>query len=168
MLERRYDGNLHIGKMDAQFQDFRDIPASADAELQPVARPGADTVVEADVAEVVGRDEREHRRFQAIPRVQSRTAARSTWRRWAEIARVRGVRAGGANVSGSGTFSQDNFATSGKLTLRGVNYEDPSLALARCQRRVPSTRVDREHILLKKIDARLLGGTVTGNAEVRH
>ena len=77
------------------------------------------------------------------------------------------LRGGGANFSGSGTFSQDNFATSGKLTLRGVNYEDPSLGLRDVSAGTEFS-LDRDHILLKKIDARLLGGTVTGGAEVRH
>ena len=32
-LLRRYDGTLHVGKMDAQYQDYRDVAASADAEF---------------------------------------------------------------------------------------------------------------------------------------
>ena len=31
--QRRYDGTLHVGKMDAQYQDYRDVAASADAEF---------------------------------------------------------------------------------------------------------------------------------------
>src|SRR5208283_962973 len=32
-LQRQYDGALHVGKIDAQFQNMRDIPATADAEF---------------------------------------------------------------------------------------------------------------------------------------
>ena len=32
-LQRRYDSTLHVGKMDAQYQDYRDVAASADAEF---------------------------------------------------------------------------------------------------------------------------------------
>ena len=166
VLERRYDGNLHVGKIDAQFQDFRDVPASADAnfslwreraQIRSLKLTSQKSSV--DMSGTV--DDFSH------PRVQLSYGGTFDLAQLAEIARVRGVRAGGANVSGSGTFSQDNFATSGKLTLRGVNYEDPSLSLREVSAGSEYS-VDREHILLKKIDARLLGGTVTGNAEVRH
>src|SRR5664279_3770144 len=32
-LERRYDSTLHVGKMDAQYQDYRDVAATADVEF---------------------------------------------------------------------------------------------------------------------------------------
>jgi translocation and assembly module TamB len=164
--ERRYDGILHVGKIDAQFQDLRDIPASADANFnlwrdraQIRSLRVTSQKSSLDLSGTV--DDLNH------PRVQLSYGGTFDLSQLTEITRVRGVRAGGANVSGSGTFSQDNFATSGKLTLRGVNYEDPSLALRDVSAGTEYS-VDREHILLKKIEARLLGGTVTGNAEVRH
>ncbi len=164
--EHRYDGNLHVGKIDAQFQELRDIPASADANFN-LWRDRAQIrslrlTSQKSSFDVSGTVEDFNR-----PRVQLAYGGTLDLSQLAEIARVRGVRAGGANVSGSGTFSPDNFATSGKLTLRGVNYEDRSLALRDVSAGTEYS-VDREHILLKKIDARLLGGTVTGNAEVRH
>ena len=164
--ERRYDGNLHVGKIDAQLQDYRDIPASADAnfslwreraQIRSLKLTSQKSSV--DMSGTV--DDFSH------PMAQLSYGGTFDLSQLAEIARVRGVRAGGANVSGSGTFSRDNFATSGKLILRGVNYEDSRLALRDVSAGTEYS-VDREHILLKKIDARLLGGTVTGNAEVRH
>ena len=40
-----------------------------------------------------------------------------------------GLRGGGLNISGSGNFTEDNFSTTGKLMLRGVNYEAQGFAL---------------------------------------
>ena len=147
-------------------EDYRDIPASADAnfslwreraQIRSLKLTSQKSSV--DMSGTVDDFSR--------PMAQLSYGGTFDLSQLAEIARVRGVRAGGANVSGSGTFSRDNFATSGKLILRGVNYEDPRLALRDVSAGTEYS-VDREHILLKKIDARLLGGTVTGNAEVRH
>ena len=33
LLDKRYDGTVEVGKLDAQFPDLRDIPASASAEF---------------------------------------------------------------------------------------------------------------------------------------
>ena len=53
LLDKRYDGNVQIGKMDAQFPELRDIPASANVRVQLVAKPGAGEIAEVDVAEVI-------------------------------------------------------------------------------------------------------------------
>jgi len=57
-LLRRYDGALHVGKIDAQFQDLRDIPASADMEFNLQRN-------RADFAEVNASTEWHRRRLQS-------------------------------------------------------------------------------------------------------
>ena len=38
VLEKRYDGALHVGKMDVRLPEMRDIPATADVEaIAPVS-----------------------------------------------------------------------------------------------------------------------------------
>src|SRR5215469_8025116 len=165
-LLRRYDGSLHLGKIDAQFQDWRDIPASADAEFS-LERNRAQLhsfklTSQKSSVELSGTvEDFNHPTLRVAYEGTVDLAQAST------IVRVYQVRGGGATFSGSGTFSQENFSTSGKVGLRGVVYQDPSLSL-RDASASSEFSLDREHILLRKIDARLLGGTVTGNAEVRH
>ena len=51
--------------------------------------------------------------------------------------------------------------------MRGVTYADEGFTL-RDANASADFSLDRDHILLKKISARLLGGTVTGDAEVKN
>ena len=165
-LRRRYDGALHAGKIDAQFEDWRDIPASLDAEFS-LERNRAEvrslTITSqkssVDLSGTV--DDFNH------PKLHLSYGGTIDLGQAAATVRVAQLRAGGATFSGSGTFSQEDFSASGKLGLRGVSYEDPSLSL-RDASASSEFSLDREHILLKKIDARLLGGTATGTAEVKH
>ena len=166
LLIRRYNGNLHVGKINAQFQNMRDIPASADAEFslwrnRAQVRSLKLTSQKSSV-ELSGTVDD----FNS-PRIQLSYDATIDLAQAGEIVRQRELRGGSASFSGSGTFSQANFSTSGKLALRGVNFQNASLAV-RDAGASAEFSLDREHVLLKKIDARLLGGTATGNAEIRH
>jgi len=165
-LLRRYDASLHLGKIDAQFQDWRDIAASADAEFS-LERNRAQVrsfklTSQKSSVELSGTVEGFNH-----PKLQIAYEGTLDLAQAGSIVRVYQVRSGGATFSGSGTFSQASFTTSGKVGLRGVVYQDPSLSL-RDASASSEFSLDREHILLRKIDARLLGGTVTGNAEVTH
>ena len=165
-LVRRYDAALHAGKIDAQFQDWRDVPASADAEFS-FERHRANVrsfklTSQKSSVELSGTVEDFNH-----PKLQLAYDGTIDLAQAGSIVRVYQLRGGGATFSGSGTFSQENFTTSGKLGLRGVNYADPAISL-RDASASSEFSLDREHILLKKIDARLLSGTVTGNAEVKH
>ena len=165
-LQRRYDGTLHIGKMDAQYQDYRDIAASADAEFslwQNRAQvQSLKLTSERSSMELSGTvDDFNH------PRLQLTYGGTIDLAQAGAIVRVYTLRSGGLNITGSGDFAEDNFSTNGKLVLRGVNYEGEGFAL-RDVTAGADFALDRDHVLLKKINARLLGGTVTGDAEVKN
>jgi translocation and assembly module TamB len=165
-LRRQYTGAFHAGKIDAQFQDWRDIPASADAEFSlqrnraevhsfKLTSQKSSVELSGTVADF------------SHPKLQLAYGGTIDLAELGSIVREYQLRGGGATFSGSGTFSQDNFSTSGKVGLRGVNYSDPSVSL-RDASASSEFSLDRERILLRKIDARLMGGMVTGNAEVKH
>jgi translocation and assembly module TamB len=165
-LLRRYDGALHVGKIDAQFQDLRDIPASADMEFN-LQRNRAQLrslklTSQKSTLALSGTVEDFNQ-----PKAQLAYEGTVDLGEVGSIIRDNRLRGGGANFSGSGTFSQDDFAASGKLGLRGVNYDEPGISLRDVSASTEFS-LDRERILLKKIDARLLGGTVIGSAEVKH
>ena len=165
-LQRQYDGTLHVGKMDAQLQNYRDIAASADAEFS-LWRNRAQVrslklTSQRSSVELSGTiDDFNH------PRPQLAYSGTIDLAQVGAIARAYNLREGGLNLSGSGDFAEDNFTTSGKLVVRGVNYQDEGLSL-RDASAGADFAVDRDHILLKKINAQLLGGTVTGDAEVKN
>ena len=165
-LEPRYDGSLYLGKIDAQLPGLRDIPASAQAEFS-LWRKGAQLrslklTSQKSAVDLSGvLDD-----FNS-PNLQFSYAGTLDLVQAAAIARVPAVRGGGGSFSGSGALSRDNFSAAGKLSLRGVDYRNQSIAL-RDVDAASEFSVDRERIVLTKISARLLQGTLTGQAEVRH
>lgn len=165
-LEVRYDATLQVGKMDAQFADLRDIPASGTADFslwhnRAQVRSLKLTSQESKV-ELSGTVDDFHQ-----PKVRVDYAATIDLNQAGDIARVRELRGGGANLTGSGTFGADNFSTTGKVNLRAVDYRQEGFDIRNASAGAEFS-VDPERIVLKKIDARILRGTVTGNAEVKH
>ena len=164
--QRQYDSTLHIGKMDAQYQDYRDVAASADAEFSlwrnRVQVRSLKLISQRSSVDLSGSiDDFNH------PRLQVSYDGTIDLAQVGAIARVYNLRGGGLNITGAGDFAEDNFTTRGKLVMRAVNFQDESLIL-RDASGGADFAVDRDHILLKKITARLLGGTVTGDAEVKN
>ena len=166
MLDKRYDGTVQVGKMDAQLADLRDIPASASVEFslwrnraQLKSLKLTSQKSSLDVSGTV--DDFQH------PKIAANYAGTVDLGQAGDIARVSELRGGGATVTGSGTFAEDTFSTSGKVTVRGVDFRQEGFAFHDASAGAEFS-VDPERIALKKIDARILRGTLTGNAEVKH
>ncbi len=166
LLEKRYDGTLHVGRVNARFPGLREIPAVADAEFR-LWRNRAEVkkfklTSEQSSLEASGSIEDFNR-----PSLHLAYSGNLDLVQAGEITRFYKLRAGGASFSGSGTFGADNLSSSGKLSVRGLNYADPSFAIKDANAAAEFS-LDQDHIQLKKIDARMLGGMVAGEAEVRH
>jgi len=165
-LQRRYDGTLHVGKIDARFEDLRAIPARADAEFSlwrnRAQLKSLNLTSQRSSVELSGSIDDFNR-----PRLHLTYGGTMDLAQVGEIARAYKLREGGLNFSGSGSFEAENFSTAGKFDIRGVTYEVEGLALRRADASADFS-LDRDHLLLKKINARLLGGTVTGDAEVKN
>jgi translocation and assembly module TamB len=165
-LRRQYDGSLHVGKIDAQFKDLRSIPATADAEFslwqnRAQIRSLKLTSQRSDLQLSGSVDD-----FQR-PRLQLNYEGAIDLTQVGAIVRDYKLREGALNLSGSGSFSAENFSTNGKLDIRGLNYTEPGLPIGRVNASADFA-LDRDHFLLRKLNARLLGGTVTGDAEVKN
>ena len=165
-LDKRYDGTLHVGKIDAHPGSLRAIPAIADVEFSlwhnRAQVRSFKLASQKSSLEASGTVEDFNR-----PQVHLAYAGNLDLVQVGEITRAYKLRSGGANFSGSGTFGEDNLAASGKLSLRGVNYDEAGFAIKDVNAAAEFS-LDQERILLKKIDARMVGGTVNGDAEVRH
>ncbi len=166
LLDKRYDGTLHVGKVDARFPEMRDIPATADADFSlwrnhAQVRKLTLTSQKSSLETSGTVDDFSH------PSVHLTYSGNFDLAQAGEITRLNKLRGGSANFSGSGTFGAENLSASGRLNLRGVTYAEPGMEV-RDANATAEFSLDQDHILLKKIDARLLGGTVTGDAEVKH
>ena len=165
-FDRRYDGSVQVGKMDAQYQDYRDIAASGDAafslwQSRAEVRSLKLTSQRSSVELSGTIDDFAH------PRLQINYGGTIDLAQAGDIVRVHKLRAGGLNLSGSATITEDNYSATGKIGARGVDYEDAGVVL-RDASAAADFSLDRDHVLLKKINGRLLGGTVTGDAEVKN
>jgi translocation and assembly module TamB len=163
---QQYDGMVHVGKIDGQFKDFRVIPASADAEFalwRNRARIRSFKLTsQRSAVELSGTvDDFKH------PHLQLTYGGTMDLAQVGEIIRVYKLREGDLTFSGSGSFGPENFSTSGKFDVRGVSYEGEGLALSRVNASADYS-VDRDQFLLRKINARAWGGTMTGEAAVKN
>jgi len=165
-LQKRYDGTLQVGKMDAKLPEMRDIPASADAAFSLWHNRAQvrtfKLVSQKSSLEASGTVE-----DFSHPKVHVAYSGAVDLGQLGETVRVYKLRSGAANFTGSGSLGEDNLATSGKISLRGVTYDEPGMAIKDASAAADFS-LDQEHILLRKIDGQMLGGTVTGDAEVRH
>lgn len=85
-----------------------------------------------------------------------------------EIARLAGMsqlRAGRADVKGQLSWSNGQYSSEGNLTLQGVEWRERSLRVAGADAASAFT-LTPEKIVLSRIAARVLGGTVQGEAQI--
>ena len=165
-LQQRYDSTLHVGKMDAQYQDYRDVAAVGDVEFslwrnRAQVRSLKLTSQRSSVELSGSVEDFNH------PRLRLAYGGTIDLGQLGEIARAYKLRGGGVTFSGSGDFQAENFSSTGKLNIRDVNYEENGIDLREAEAGTDFS-IDRDHILLKRITARLLGGKVTGDAEIKN
>jgi translocation and assembly module TamB len=82
-----------------------------------------------------------------------------------KLAGVNQIRAGRADVKGRLSWQNGQYSSEGNLTLQGVDWHDTSLRVTGLDAASPFA-LTPEKILLSRIAARVLGGTVQGEAQV--
>ena len=83
----------------------------------------------------------------------------------AGILRQPQLRKGGLEVSGHGTWSVEHFACAGRLALKDFEWRDKSLTLANASG-YSDFSFDNQRFALSHLQAQLLGGSVSGDAEM--
>ncbi|MGC1450040.1 MAG: translocation/assembly module TamB domain-containing protein [Candidatus Sulfotelmatobacter sp.] len=163
-LRGRYESHFMLGKVDTAFADFRPFAWSTTiefslgtsfAEVKSLKwNSGRSTV------EVTGRisDFRN-------PHFDGSYDAHIDLQEAAAILRRRDLRVGIAQFKGSGRWSLEEFTATGSVMLRDVGWQDDQIALNKASATAEYS-VSDEQIKLSKVQARLLGGTVTGDAQV--
>ncbi len=166
IFDKRYDGSIHLGKLDTKLQNLR--PVSSTAELQFSMWSTAMQLKSLKWSsgrssfEASGRmDDFNH------PKVQLAYNSTFDLAEVAAIARRPQLRAGHLSVNGSGVYSGATFSSLGKLLIRDVAYRDASLHLAGLDAGTEFF-VDQDRVALSSLFARIFGGTVTGDVEIRN
>jgi len=163
-LRGRYDSHLSIGKVDTTFEDMRPFAWMTTAEFSL-------GTTFADVKSLQWNSGRS--RLQASgrisnfrnPRIDASYDAHFDLADIAGIARRHDLREGTAELKGSGHWSLEEFSTSGALALRELGWQDDQIAFKKASVTGDYAVTDQQ-IKLSKMQGKLFGGSVAGDAQV--
>lgn len=161
--ERRYDGTLSVGKINAKYQDYRDLPLTAQTQFSVWPN-------RAQVKQLKLQSQASHAEINGTldnfssPETHFTYSATLDLPQAAAIARVNGIRKGTATIDGSGTFAASQYSVSGKLSARDIEDVATGLQL-RNANLTTDFQADNSAIKLTNIAGRILGGQVSGKAE---
>ncbi len=166
-VARRYDGSVQVGKMDAKYQDFRDVRRrpkcnSASGTTRPRSRISSSRLRARHFRQAA------RSRTSIIRRCSLPTAARSALLSSVPSRAYYQLRGGTMLLDGSATYSEAaGYASRGRIAVRDIDYLDNGIALRKANLN-SNFSLDNNHLSLTRIAARLLGGQITGDADVKN
>ena len=165
LADHRYDGALRVGKIDAKYQDLRDIPARGEMEFSLWRN-------EAQVKSLKLASQKSSLEAQGKltnfdnPSVQFTYNAAVDIGELGAITRTYELRAGTLTASGSGNYSETGHSARGKLAIRGFDYLQEG-ATVRNANATADFSFDNNRLALTRIAGRVLGGgELTGEAAI--
>ena len=163
-LRGRYESSLVLGRVETKFRNYAPFAwmASAhfnlgrnDVEISSLKWNSGHSHVEADGRVKDFRN----------PVVEAHYTGTIDLAEAAAIARQREMRTGTLELNGNGTWSAAKFASEGKAALKNFEWRDEQVAVRDVSLNTEFSVNDRQ-IKLAKMQARMLGGSITGDAEV--
>jgi len=164
LLQRRYEGNLRMGKVDTHFKDYRPIAWMAEAQFSL----GQNNIDVSSLKATSGRSSvTGSGRIQNFrePKIEAAYDAAIDLAETAAIMRRPEVRRGVVHAIGQGYWSKADFSSAGKLLLKDFDWRDQSVKLHDVALNAQFS-VNPQHLTFSQIQARMLGGSVSGNAEI--
>ena len=163
-LRRRYEGDLLLGRVDTHWQDYRPFTWLAathftlgknDVELTSLKWSTGRSHIEASGRINDFRD----------PKIEAVYTAALDLTEASDISHQRQLRGGFVDVSGKGKWAAGKFSSEGKVGLKNFDWRDDQINLHDASL-ASEFSVDDRQIKLTKASGRLLGGSVTGEAEI--
>jgi len=164
---QRFDGKVRVGKIDLQFQDYRDLPATVDAEfslwhnaaeIRSLTLTSQGSSLEAS-GKITDFDQ---------PQVQLTYKGALDVAQVGSVTRTPQLRGGTLLLDGSADYSYvAGYATNGHIRFRDFDYLDDGLSLRRANLS-SNFSLAQNRLALTGIAARLLGGEIAGNAEIKN
>src|SRR5579875_417940 len=163
----RYEGSVTVGKMDVKYADYRDVPARADlqfalwhnrAEVKSLhlASQASSLQVSGVVTDF------------AAPQVQLSYQSTLNLTQMGAVVRTPQLRGGTLRLDGSAAYSAAaGYESTGRAAIRDLDYLDNGVALRHADLDSDFSLANNR-LLLTRTVARMLGGEVTGDAEVRN
>jgi translocation and assembly module TamB len=164
LLHRRYGGNLLLGKIDTRFEDYRPVAWMAEAHFTI----GRDSLEIKSLKATSGRS-----RLQASgrlvdfrqPNVVAKYDLTLDLAEATAVARRREIRQGVLQATGEGEWSSTVFSSSGKLLVKNFDWRDDSVGV-RGVGLISDYTINPQRLAWSHVQARLLGGEITGDAEI--
>ena len=161
--DRRYDGTLSAGKINAKYQDYRDLPLAAQAEFSVWP-------AHAQIKRLILQSQRSRAELSGTinnfnnPETQFNYSATIDLPQMAAIARIAGIRRGTATIEGSATSAPGRYSALGKFSARDIDDAATGLQLRNAALNA-DFQANNNGFKLNNIAGRMLGGQLTGKAE---
>jgi translocation and assembly module TamB len=163
-LRGRYDGRLQLGLVDTKLMDCRPFAWMSTAEFSLASGSAAVPSLKWNSG---------HSHLSASgqitdfrhPHLQGSYEAQIDLAEAASIARRRDLRAGVLELKGHGDWSLEQFASDGALTLRDLGWQNNQVLFAKASFNADYSVTDQQ-LKLSKLQGRIFGGGVTGDAEI--
>jgi len=164
LLHGRYESSLHIGKVDAKVLDFRPFASTVQVQfalgVNHIEIPSLRWTSGRSHVEASGRIDN----FRD-PHITANYNARVDLFGLASVVRSRELQAGTLEIGGHGTYSAQDFVATGKALIKDLEYRDENVQVRRVALSA-DYNVDRAHLKLSQLQARLWAGTATGEMDV--
>jgi len=164
LLRRRYEGSLRLGKVDTRAKDYRPVAWMAEARFGL----GQNRLEIHSLKASAGRSQLEvSGRVEDFrdPRVSVTYKLTADVGEAAAIIRQPEVRRGLWETEGKGEWSLREFSSTGKMTIRDLDWRDANGAL-RGVAGSTDYAITSQRFMLTQIQAKVLGGTVSGDADI--
>jgi translocation and assembly module TamB len=164
LLRRRFYSNVLLGKVDTIFSGYRPIAWTAEAHFTLGRNNVEITSLKATSGRSLLQASGRITDFRQ-PRIEADYNITLDLAEAAAIARRPEVRHGVLQASGNGSWFAADFSSAGKILLHDFEYKDRAVGL-RASNVNAQFAVDPQRLSLSQIQARLLGGIVSGDAEI--
>jgi translocation and assembly module TamB len=163
-LHRRYDTNVLLGKAETLLPDYRPIPWTVEAHFT-LSKNGVEVKslkATSGRSHVVasGRVDDFHQ-----PKVTLNYDANIDLMEAGAIIRQPQLRRGALQTSGNGTWSLSDFGATGRLFLKEFDWKNEPVDLHNAAVTTQYS-ITPQRLTFTQIDARLLGGSATGDADI--
>jgi translocation and assembly module TamB len=164
LLRRLYEGNLRLGKVDTHFKDYRPMAWMAQAQFSL----GQNNIEVNSLKITSGRSSvtggARVQDFRDL-KIEAAYQAAIDLAEAAAIMRRPEARSGVIHVNGQGYWSKADFSSAGKIQLKDFEWRDQSVKLHDVAMNAQFS-LNPQRLTLSQIQARLLGGGVSGDAEI--
>jgi len=164
ILHRRYEGDISIGKVDTRYQDLRPLAWTVKSHFLF----GPNSV---EVSRLMAQSERSSIELNgrledfAQPSIFGSYKLSLDLAEAAAVLRRPEVRRGTLQFAGTGKWSATDFSSSGKLSVASLDWRSPQFAVKNASLDT-DVSLTPQRLTLSRLNAQLLGGEASGQAEV--